>query len=55
MTDLEILTLIDRYIVQLVEQDATKFKREIGVLLKLKNAISARIGKSLDAQAELTR
>ena len=41
MTDLEILTLIDRRIVEFVQGGASKFKREIDVLLRLKYTIEA--------------
>lgn len=52
MTDLDIITLIERYIADLLSQDDTKYRREIKVLLKLRDEINKRVATSLVKQAE---
>lgn len=52
MTDLEIIILIERYIADLLNQDDTKYRREIRVLLKLRDDINKRVATSLMKQAE---
>lgn len=52
MTDLEIIMLIERYIADLLSQDDAKYRREIRVLLKLRDEINKRVATSLMTQAE---